>query len=215
MSAPRRSPRRSSRSSRGPSRSPGRPSATRPRASGGRAERPAAALARRWPPPPTGRSFAAELEALELEHLGALLAERVRDLLRGVVDPLLVEQHVRTEEALVEHPFDDLVARLLGFRLDLVGARVDLALLRDCFLRHVVAADPARLHRGDVHRNLARQVVGAAANLEQHADLVAGRMRIRGDLGAVDSLEPCRTRDDDVLAELAVELRALLLELRL
>src|SRR5207247_9506893 len=95
----------------------------------------------------TGRSFGAELEALELQHLRPLLTERVADLLRGVVDPLLVDQDVRAEESLAQHPLHDLLARLLRLGLHLVGARVDLALLRDGVLGDVVATDPARVHR--------------------------------------------------------------------
>ena len=54
--------------------------------------------------------------------------QRLADRLRGVVDPLLLEQDVRAEEALVQHALDDLLARLLGLRLHLVRVRVDLAL---------------------------------------------------------------------------------------
>src|SRR5207302_773329 len=69
-----------------------------------------------------------EREALELEHLGALLGEGLGDRLRLVVDPGLVEEDAAPlrEEALVHHPVDDLLARLLRLRLHLVGARVDL-----------------------------------------------------------------------------------------
>src|SRR5438034_8080947 len=109
----------------------------------------------------SGRTLtsAAELEPLELEDLRTLVRQRPPDLLRRVVDPFLFGQHVRTEEPLVQHPLDDPVARLLGLRLDLVRSEVDLALLHDRLFRHIVAADPARFHGSDVHRDLARELV--------------------------------------------------------
>src|SRR5438094_807147 len=72
-------------------------------------------------------------EALELEHLGSCRGEHFADGLRAVVDPRLVGEHAPTlgEEALVEHPGHDLLTRLLGLRLHLVGAEVDVALGRD------------------------------------------------------------------------------------
>src|SRR5438270_235721 len=63
---------------------------------------------------------AGEREALELEHLCAFGREGVADGRGRVVDPRLLGQHLRGEEALPEHPLDDLVARLLGLRLHLV-----------------------------------------------------------------------------------------------
>src|SRR5689334_18721215 len=215
MSAPRRSPRRSRRGWCDPGRTRGRPSATRPTASAGCAGRRDRARLRGRRPLLTRRSSGAELEALELEHLRTFLAERVADLLAGIVDPLLLEQDVGAEETLVQHALDDLFAGLLRLRLHLVGARVDLTFLRDGFLGNVVAPHPVRLHRGDVHGELARQIVGAAAQLQQHADLVPRWMRVRSDLRPVHGLEAGRTRDDDVLAELAGELRTLLLDLGL
>src|SRR5438034_4792768 len=161
----------------------------------------------------TGAPLTAQLEALELEHLGALVAQCVADLLGRVVDPVLLDEHVGAEEPLVEHAFDDLLPRLLGLRLHFVGAQVDLSLLRDRVGRDVVAADPVRLQRSDVHRDLARQVRGSAADLEEHADLIAGRMRVGGDVTAVHGLEARRTGADDVLAEPPGQLRALFLEL--
>src|SRR5919199_1519813 len=64
-------------------------------------------------------------EALELEHLGALLGEGLGHGLRLVVDPGLVEEDAAAlrEEALVHHSVDDLLARLLRLRLHLVRAR--------------------------------------------------------------------------------------------
>ena len=67
-----------------------------------------------------------------------------------------------------------------------------------------------------MHRELARQNgVVAAAELDEHAELVRGRVRVRGDEPAVDGLEARATDDDDVLAELGHQLDALVLELLL
>ena len=64
-----------------------------------------------------------------------------------------------------------------------------------------------------MHRDLARDVVRAAANLHEHAELVRGRVRVALDECAVDRLKPCGTCDDDVLAELAGKRLALFVEL--
>src|SRR5438067_8574586 len=158
---------------------------------------------------------AAQLEPLELEHLRPFVAECLLDLLRGVMDPLLVRQHVGAEESLVQHALDDLLARLLGLRLHLVRAEVDLPLLCDRFFGNVVATDPAGLHRCDVHRDLAAELLGSASELQEDADLVSRRVGVRGDARAVDGLEARRARDDDVLAEARRKLNAFLFELRL
>src|SRR2546430_1853918 len=93
-----------------------------------------------------------ELKPLELEHLGALVAEDLAHRFRRFVDPGLLCQHLFGEETLVQHSLDDLLVCLLWLRLHLVGVRVDLALGRDDLLRHVLAADPARSGwRSDVH----------------------------------------------------------------
>src|SRR5829696_78369 len=91
---------------------------------------------------------AREREPLELEHLGARLGQRLSDRLPGVVDPRLLRQDAGGEEALVQHPLDDLFARLLRLRLHLVGVRVDLALGLDDVFRDVLAAHPLRGGRG-------------------------------------------------------------------
>ena len=87
--------------------------------------------------------------------VGALLAERLRHRLRLLVDPRLVEQRAGPlgEEALVHHPVDDLLARLLRLRLHLLGAHEDVALRGDRLLRHVLARDPTGGEPGDVHRD--------------------------------------------------------------
>src|SRR5918994_580790 len=73
---------------------------------------------------------------------------------------------LRGEEALPEHPLDDLVAGLLGLRLPLVGVAVDLALGRDRVLRRLVAREPLRRLRCDVHRHAAGGVAVLAAVAE-------------------------------------------------
>src|SRR5919198_1389222 len=119
-------------------------------------------------------------EALELEHLGALLCERLGHSLRLVVDPGLVEEDAAAlcEEALVHHPVDDLLARLLRLRLHLVRARVDLALGGHEVFGHVLTGDPARLRPRDVHGEPAAEVGRAAADVHERADLVRGRMDV-------------------------------------
>src|SRR5919201_53435 len=141
-------------------------------------------------------------EALELQHLRALFAEHLADRLGGVVDPLLVRQDAVGEEALVEHALDDLLARLLGLGLDLVRVAEDLALRRDHVLGDVVAPDPLRRGCGDVHRELAREVLRAAAQLHEYAELVRRRMDVALDHRAVDRFEGHRSDDHDVLADL-------------
>ena len=64
-----------------------------------------------------------------------------------------------------------------------------------------------------MHGDLAGELVRAAANLHEHAELVGRRVRIAVDHGAVDRLEARRAGDDDVLAELGCELLTLLVEL--
>src|SRR5579864_2495381 len=181
---------------------------------------PAPAPAKPVPPLPHGLRLAyacssGEHEELELEHLAAGFLQRLADGLRGVVDPLLVDEDVRAEEALVQHALDDLLARLLRLRLHLVRVGEDLALARHDLFRHVVAADPTRPHRHDVHRDLATEIVAAAAHLQHRAELVRRRMGIRVDLRAVDGLESRPADDDDVLAELRRERDPLVLELGL
>ena len=130
------------------------------------------------------------------------------------MDPRLLDEHLLGEEALVQHSLDDLLTRLLGLRLHLVRVRVDLPLGSDDLIGNVLAADPAcPWGGGDVHGELARNLVRAAPNLHEHAELVRRRVRVAVDDGAVDGLKPCRPRDDNVLAELGRKLLAFLVEL--
>src|SRR5581483_4983433 len=156
--------------------------------------------------------LACQRDALEFHHLGARVGEGLADRLRRVVDPLLVVQHLRRVEALVQHPLDDLVLRLLGLALQLVRVAVDVELGGDDLLRDVVAADPLRRRGGDVHRHLPTEVVVAAPQLDEHPELVRRGMGVALDDAALDLLEPCRRHDHDVLAEPGRELLSLLLE---
>src|ERR671937_2824260 len=153
-----------------------------------------------------------ERETLELEHFCALFVEHLSHRLPGVVDPLLFGQHAVREEPLVQHSFDDL-ARLLRLRLHLVGVRENLALGGHDVVGDVVASDPLRGRRGDVHRELPREAGRAPAELHEHAELVRRRMDIAFDQRAVDGFEGHRPDDRDVLADLGDELVSLLLEL--
>ena len=65
-----------------------------------------------------------------------------------------------------------------------------------------------------MHRELAPEVVIAAAHVHEHAELVRRRVDVRGDGAAVDGLEAGRAGDGDVLAELRGQLDTLLFELR-
>src|SRR3954453_3980843 len=149
--------RRSTPNSRPPiSASPESFSRTRRKASGAVCAAAAASSSR------TDTASAGEREALELEHLGALLAEHLAHGPAGVVDPGLLVQDLRAEEALAEHALDDLLAGLLRLRQHLVGVRVDVALGGDDVRGHVLAAHPLRRRGGDVHRDAARQLRRAA-----------------------------------------------------
>src|SRR5687768_2521280 len=89
------------------------PTVVAPAGSGGGHERSDGGGTRRRRTPSSPRNG----EAAELDQLGALVGKRLRDRLGRVVDPRLVEQHaagLRGVEALVQHPFHDLVAGLLG-----------------------------------------------------------------------------------------------------
>src|SRR5262249_18456017 len=150
---------------------------------------------------PAGPS-SGEGEALELEHLGSRVGDHLADGLRAVVDPLLLGEDVRPEKALVQHPFDDLLTRLLRLRLHLVGVREDLALRRDELLGNVLAADPPGIGPRDVHREVPRQLFGAALDLDEDAELVGRWMDVGTEPAVDDGLEPGRPGDGDVLAEL-------------
>src|SRR5918994_676425 len=149
---------------------------------------------------------------LVLEDLELMLLERLRDGLAGVVDPFLVGQDGLAEEALREHPLDDLPAVLLGAGLHLRQLLEDLELGRKVLLGDLVAMCVQRRREGDVHRQQPCDL-GRPLRPHEDADLVRRGMDVRGeDLVVVLHLEPRRTANDDVLADLADELRPLLLE---
>src|SRR3954447_26785603 len=61
-------------------------------------------------------------DALERNDLGAGLGEHLRDRLRRLAGPSLIDEDAAgslREEALREHPLDDLLLRLLGLALEL------------------------------------------------------------------------------------------------
>src|SRR5829696_5076295 len=151
--------------------------------------------------------------ALVLEHLELVLLERLGDGLARVVDPLLVGQDALAEEPLREHALDDLLAVLVGTRLHLRELREDLALGRQVLLRDLAARRVERCGERDVHRQQAGDL-RRAARPDENADLVRRRVDVRGERFAVALLlEPGGAADDDVLADLADELLALVLQL--
>src|SRR5215211_69790 len=168
-------------------------------------------------PSASGRLMAASSaghgEALELEHLGAGLRERLPDGLARVVDPRLVGEHLRGEEALVQHSLDDLLTSLLRLRLDLVRVGVDLALGRHDLPGNVLPADPPWSRGGNVHRDEAAKLSVAAADLDEGAELVCRRVRVAGDQAAVYGLEARGADDPDVLTQLGNELDSLFFQL--
>src|SRR5674476_1356686 len=139
------------------------------------------------PPRPSGLGAClAELEAGEAPHFHVLaddahqVGAQLLDGAVGVLDERLLHQ-ARLGEELLELAGDDLLEHVLGLALDLLG--VDGLLADDDVFRHLVARDPARRGRGDVHGEVvgellegiaARHEVGLHADLHEHADLAAG-----------------------------------------
>src|SRR5918994_3224978 len=98
------------------------------------------------------------------------LGKRLPDRLRRVVDPRLLGQDaagLHGVEPFREHALDDLLLRLLGLSLQLVGVEVDLALRVDGLRGHVLFRGPLRGRERDVHRELAGERVGAALELDE------------------------------------------------
>src|SRR5687767_732246 len=155
-------------------------------------------------------------EALEGDDTRACVGQRLAHRLRRVVNPgLLGERAARLcgEETLREHALDDLLLRLLRLALELVGVQVHLLLGLDRLGRDVLARRPLGRGERDVHRQLARERLVAALELHEHADLVRRRMGVGADDLAGAGLVALGADDDDVLAELAGEVDAVLLEL--
>src|SRR5688572_17597991 len=114
-------------------------------------------------------------EALEGRDMRILRRERLPDRLRRVVNPgLLGERAARlgSVEALRQHPLDDLLLRLLRLARELVRVEIHLLLRLDDVRRHVLLRRPFGRREGDVHRELPGEGVGAADELDEHADLV-------------------------------------------
>src|SRR5918997_5809049 len=87
---------------------------------------------------------AAKRVPLEGEHLYALFLESLADGLAALVDPLLIDQHALAEEALAEHPLDDLLPHLLGLRLHVRELLVDRALALNLLGGDLLAAPEPR-----------------------------------------------------------------------
>ena len=161
-----------------------RPSAPRPRASAGRAgtARRAARRGRRRflrLASSSRRARAARTRATS----APASASAFPTVLRRVVDPGLLLEHRRGEEALVEHPLDDLLTRLLRLRLHLVGARGRCRARR----RRAPRGTSSRV---DVARRAkprcASRACGRARGeppreCDEHAELVRGRVHVAVD----------------------------------
>src|SRR5512132_4618967 len=129
-----------------------------------------------------------------LADLGRVAVEQVLDGLLVVADVRLVEQ----DDLLVvvlELALDDALDDVVGLALGLLG--VDLPLLGEDVLRHLLAPDVARVGHGDVEGDLVGQAlelvglgheVGLAVELDQHTQL-GRQVRVRGvQVGVDDTL---------------------------
>src|SRR5215204_1002248 len=120
-------------------------------------------------------------EAPERDDTRSRLGDRLTHRLRRVVNPRLLGQHsarLSREEALGQHPLDDLLLRLLRFALELVRVEVDLPLGLNRLGRYVLLLQPLRGGERDVHRELPRELGAAALELDDHADLVRRRVGV-------------------------------------
>src|SRR5215211_650099 len=154
-------------------------------------------------------------EAPERDDTRSRLADRLTHRLRRVVDPRLLAQHAAGlggEEAFGEHPLDDLLLRLLGLALELVRVEVDLPLGLDRVRGNLVLRQPLGRRERDVHGQLPGELLVAAIELDDHADLVGGRVGVGVHDLAGAGLVALRADDDYVLAELCAHVDASLLE---
>src|SRR3954454_20186799 len=155
-------------------------------------------------------------DALERNDLGARLGEHLRDRLRRLAAPGLVEQDAAgrlREEPLREHALDDLLLGLLRLALELRGVEVDLLLGLDLVGGNLVACQRRGSAEGDVHRELARDLLVATVELDEDADLLRRRMDVGIERLPRLALGAGHGADDDVLAELRHELDAVGLEI--
>src|SRR5439155_8451153 len=157
-------------------------------------------------------------------HLGEAddggLAERLLHRLLLVVDPRLLEQHA-TRLALLADPLepalelalDDLGQRRLGLALVARGVLEDLTLLGDVGLRHLVLAEDGRAAEADVQRDLVRELVVAAGDLDEHA--VDAALVLDVEIG-VEAVALGRVHADDAApADVLLEADRQLVEARL
>src|SRR3954452_13741204 len=154
-------------------------------------------------------------DALERNDLGAGLGEHLRDRLRRLAAPGLIEQDAAgglCEEPLREHPLDDLLLGLLRLALELGRVEVDLLLGLDLLERDLVARQRRGSAEGDVHRELPRDFLVATVELDEDADLLRRRMDVGVEHLARLALEAGHVADDDVLSELRYELDTVALE---
>src|SRR5436309_3193099 len=131
-----------------------------------------------------------------LLQLGDVLRDQLLHRAARLAEVLLLEQAVVLEEIL-DLALDDAVDHLLGLAVLARLRLVDLALGDEHFVRHVLAADPARPEARDLQRQLLRQLaevaalgdkVGFAVDLDEHAQLrgVVGGGRV--EVGLDDAL---------------------------
>src|SRR4051794_17495505 len=141
-----------------------------------------------------------QCEAAELKHLEPGLLERCADLLAGLVDPLLAFEH-EVGEPLLDPALDDLAAHVLRLRLEVGLLQQDLALGVDLRFGHLGPCLVERRGERDVHRQRPGGL-GVALAVDQHPDLLRGRVNVAGEDLALLRLEPSRVAHDDVLPQL-------------
>ena len=199
---------RSRRSRPGPCRSPGRPSAPRRRASAGRAGTTGSAGRGAALGSAAAHRHSASGEAPELEHLEPVVVERLRHRLARVVDPgLLLEHDLRRRTTSGASPRRSSRAPARASPAPRRSSRRSRARRRRSASGTSFASRRAAPTNDDVHREPARRAGVAAAHVHEHADLVRRRVHVVGERLAVAGLEARGADDDDVLAELADELR--------
>ena len=121
----------------------------------------------------------------------ARLGERLADRLRRVVDPRLLGEHtrLRAKKRLLSMPSTIFSRACSGF--DCTSSELSRSRARPRRPRPGTSSRVVHCGRreGDVHRELPRELRRAAAQLDEHADLVRGRVDVR-----VDDLAVARPR---------------------